>query len=632
MTKPLSLSVLLLLIVQFRCFIFQSKAIVKVCPYGWQWDLPKSQCILNCADQNSNCVYRRSFNDTFHPENKTYSVDPANTVMSPTIPSCYNITLTSGQYNVTSDGRYELNHNIPALYPFNVNNSNGNITTCFPLSPQMLQCDVQISSDYQLINGSTLIIPSRNVTAYLGDFYLDNVNGTAFTCSQGVNSSLYSYPRCNYVGLSPEDYFIDSNGVMLIPKANFTVKNAVYFGVNGSDVTVCIPLSVQFLTCPLNFAWQPFQFFVNNNLSLTNHFVHKLYPVDEYFIKSNGDTGLCATYEEIKISPYTNKVENLQTALSALSAVCLIATLIFKFKFYRKNYHTKCLMCHVVCLIFVYISMVIKPYTMYIHIVSCYITYIILYFSYIGAFFWLNVIAFDSWRSFTRMQTSPYFCHCKLMCHRLRLNTEQSRFVCYSVYAWGMAILLTVITMIVEFTPMPREFIFLHPQIYVYCWFNNYPSTIVFYCIPLGILMLANLIFFILTIQVIYHASEGTEFVNHSRPKRTLEVAIKLFIVMGLFWTADIISYSLINFETVNFKVWYITNCITDCQGVAIFLVYFTNKQTLRLICQPIRDYYFICQRNNNVEDDLQLQLAENEIHNNTNTTSSTAVANDFIF
>lgn len=56
---------------------------------------------------------------------------------------------------------------------------------------------------------------------------------------------------------------------------------------------------------------------------------------------------------------------------------------------------------------------------------------------------------------------------------------------------------------------------------------------------------------------------------------------LKLFIVMGVNWSAEIISFA---FDFAPEYLWYVTDIGNTLQGVLIFLIFVCKKRVLRLL------------------------------------------------
>ena len=67
-------------------------------------------------------------------------------------------------------------------------------------------------------------------------------------------------------------------------------------------------------------------------------------------------------------------------------------------------------------------------------------------FSFLASFFWLNTMSFDIWRTFSNMRAYGSMIH--------RIRSKRRRIVQYTFYAWGLPALITLVSLIVDLSPM----------------------------------------------------------------------------------------------------------------------------------------------------------------------------------
>ncbi|GAB6023839.1 hypothetical protein CHUAL_008580 [Chamberlinius hualienensis] len=440
-----------------------------LCPYGFQFDTDQKYCVVSCEGEkgtkrpNIHCEIYSTNDDVLRLnsfQSLTDSVDPL-------LPPCYNPNLTSAQYSLTADGNLKFHPNIPPLMPHNVNYSvdDGIVDICFPLSPQLLQCDVIATQpwNYQLINGTELLILSSNVSYYLGDFYVMS-NGTALSCHQSIRKSLIVYPRCHYVTVTSSEYVIHSNNSLFIPKANLLIKRPVYsYKLGESDIRVCVPLDAEFINCQQKIALPAFSYIINQeDLTAENELMKELLSVDSYFLKAKSQMVVCVAEKWLQIDYNDVIVDQVQMYLYVLSAICLLTTFVINFKFFTSNYISKCLFYHMICLTLIYTGNAVQHFGPRLTTVPCYVIYVITYFSSMAAFFWLNVIAYDSMRNFVLVSSSPVRLQRLLNAILSPNSSDKQRFIAYNIYAWLSAAILTLTTMIVGIGTYARKH--RHPQ------------------------------------------------------------------------------------------------------------------------------------------------------------------------
>ncbi|XP_026815188.1 G-protein coupled receptor Mth2-like [Rhopalosiphum maidis] len=245
-----------------------------------------------------------------------------------------------------------------------------------------------------------------------------------------------------------------------------------------------------------------------------------------------------------------------------------------------QNLHGKSLMCHVATLLVGYTSLIIVQFVDdSVDKTWCIFLAYILQFSLIASFFWLNVMCFDLWWTFSGFRP---------LGGNIR-EDESKKFIIYSIYAWGCALLISIITLGMEKLPyLPTGAI--RPEFGVTkCWFDSDLATLLYFYGPIGTLLFSNLLMFIHTaIVIVKHTrdakvlrgSESQKNVDHE--KQRFMLYLKLFIVMGVNWLAEIISWATSSGGLD--AVWYVVNIGNCLQGVLIFLIFVCKKRILNLL------------------------------------------------
>ncbi|XP_024893871.1 probable G-protein coupled receptor Mth-like 3, partial [Temnothorax curvispinosus] len=149
----------------------------------------------------------------------------------------------------------------------------------------------------------------------------------------------------------------------------------------------------------------------------------------------------------------------------------------------------------------------------------------------------------------------------------------------YSIYAWGSASILTVICVIMDFVPsVPKELI--RPEIGVTkCWFNTNEARALYFYLPMSVTVVCNICLFISTaLKIVRHKKDtaahlrSSESRRHDDNKQWFNLYLKLFIVMGINWSMEIISWV---FETNSpAYIWYLTDLTNTLQGLIIFIIF----------------------------------------------------------
>ncbi|EGI60813.1 G-protein coupled receptor Mth2 [Acromyrmex echinatior] len=214
----------------------------------------------------------------------------------------------------------------------------------------------------------------------------------------------------------------------------------------------------------------------------------------------------------------------------------------------------------------------------------------IIHFSFLASFFWLNVMCFDIWWTFGGFRSLQGSVK----------QRERKKFIIYSIYAWGSASLLSIICAIMDFVPsVPKELI--RPEIGVTkCWFNTDEARALYFYGPMGVTVICNICLFISTaLKIVRHKKDtahhlrGSESRRHDDNKQWFNLYLKLFIVMGINWSMEIVSWL---FKSAPPYIWYLTDLTNTLQGLIIFIIFVWKKKIKRLLLKRFgyqdRDFF----------------------------------------
>ncbi|XP_014775025.1 uncharacterized protein LOC106872518 [Octopus bimaculoides] len=144
------------------------------------------------------------------------------------------------------------------------------------------------------------------------------------------------------------------------------------------------------------------------------------------------------------------------------------------------------------------------------------------YFS-LAAFFWMNVMSFDSWYTFSGF--TP-----------LR-GTEKNatKLIYYSIYAWICPLVIVTVSLIFQYAPGDNG---LSPEYGKkrFCWITNIKFRLWFFSGPIIIILLLNILAFILTARGIYIVSKNSSKYLAVKSKKKLKIYLKLSLLMGIPW------------------------------------------------------------------------------------------------
>ncbi|XP_023288845.1 G-protein coupled receptor Mth2 isoform X6 [Orussus abietinus] len=203
----------------------------------------------------------------------------------------------------------------------------------------------------------------------------------------------------------------------------------------------------------------------------------------------------------------------------------------------------------------------------------------IIHFSFLASFFWLNVMCFDIWWTFGGFRSLQGSAK----------QREKKKFIMYSIYAWGCATLLTAVCMVMDLVPgIPKHYI--RPEFGVgSCWYYTNMARAIYFYGPMGVTVACNICLFVSTaIKIVRHKKDtahhlkGSDSRRHDDNKQWFNLYLKLFIVMGISWSMEIISWL---FEESSPKyIWYVSDIGNTLQGVIIFVIFVWKSKIKRLL------------------------------------------------
>ncbi|XP_037940672.1 G-protein coupled receptor Mth2-like isoform X2 [Teleopsis dalmanni] len=248
-----------------------------------------------------------------------------------------------------------------------------------------------------------------------------------------------------------------------------------------------------------------------------------------------------------------------------------------------RNLHGKCLICYLISLTSGYSHLVMNNFysTSYSDF-KCTFLGFTGYFSFMAAYLWLNVISIDLWHNF------------RLINCNVNRYIKNKRFTVYSLYAWGMAGALTLLTLKAQYSDFDYS---LKPGIGdQFCWVKHDDwSAMIYFYGPMMLLIFFNIIMFSLISINIYNVKKGLKHFAHNEnsekylqsQKENFGLFLRLFIVMGIIWMLDVLSYIV-----GPFNIWavffYIPDFCIAAQGIVIFILFVLKQKVIKLIKKRI--------------------------------------------
>ena len=196
----------------------------------------------------------------------------------------------------------------------------------------------------------------------------------------------------------------------------------------------------------------------------------------------------------------------------------------------------------------------------------CVFLAITMHYSFLAAFSWMSIMSFDIFTTFSSTVRPS------------SMDNHGRRFLRYSIYAWGLPLLIIIISVSINFSPIDT------PQIRPgygegVCWITYRLALIVFFGVPVFLIITMNMVFYILTTVSICKITAATKIVSKSSDKQRLLLYTKLSTIMGLAWMFGFIA-TLADIPSL----WYLFIILNSLQGAFICITFVCNKKTLSLL------------------------------------------------
>ncbi|XP_030756605.1 G-protein coupled receptor Mth2-like isoform X2 [Sitophilus oryzae] len=424
-------------------------------------------------------------------------------------------------------------------------------------------CDVKIDISSGTIseNGENRDIVYDGTTFKYGQDYFINETGT-FGCACHVLSCVHEC--CD----SGQVVDVSSGSIQCVTAKTSTTKAKLFHIIQVPDRPVC-----EKQTIVLNFTKEEFTSMISDkdHIEIDSYSIH----YDSYCITTEEDT--------IVLVACISSTGSIDKTIHCLGMIISMPFLLMTFLVYlvlpEKNVHQVALMFYVLHLLLAYVCLVtinLSPHLDFCHAAA----YMTLFF-FVVSFFWMNVICFDIWYTFSGGRG-----------YGSKKSSEKRKLILYTLYAEGLPLLHLLVVYLMD-RYMDTDSIH-KPNIGVTKCFlaDGFPNLWYFYG-EASISVIANIVFFIFTALKIRQVKKETSMLKQNESKRhTFEkeqqrfnLYLKLLLAMGVNWSMEIISW-LVNWLTNEqySYIWYITDFVNAAYGVIIFFIFVFKKKMWKLL------------------------------------------------
>ncbi len=213
---------------------------------------------------------------------------------------------------------------------------------------------------------------------------------------------------------------------------------------------------------------------------------------------------------------------------------------------------------------------------------------------FLAAFTWMFLMSFDIFLTFRSI--------------RSRAQNGESRFLYFGLIGWIFPLLLSISTLTLDLSLNKENH--LRPNFgNGTCWFNGDWQAGIYFYLPISVVLSVNAALFLTTIRGLWSehrplstttAPNGTKRVvlrQHSKNtkqkldsvKMRMLLNAKLFVLMGLTWAFEIVSWCT---GSKLCWIWLLTDACNMLQGVGICAIFVCKRSVWKKLVHRIRQLY----------------------------------------
>ena len=248
---------------------------------------------------------------------------------------------------------------------------------------------------------------------------------------------------------------------------------------------------------------------------------------------------------------------------NVFSMICLIATMVTYCMFRSlRTLPGKCIMNLTVSLFLAQFTFQLSG-TLVSYQDACIVLGVLQHYAWLAAFFWMNVLSFNTCITFVSLQPSYNITH-----------TDRLRF--FALYAWGLPAAIIAICLSIDLaTKLPFSY-----GGTTSCFIVRNDSILFYFAIPLAVIIAANIACFVRTICALRSAiAIGNQArTSQQQHRSTLVIYARLMSLMGFTWLFGFLA----NVDALHF-CWYLFIVCNTLQGVFICFSFALSQQSRQL-------------------------------------------------
>ncbi|GFW17503.1 g-protein coupled receptor Mth2 [Trichonephila clavipes] len=360
--------------------------------------------------------------------------------------------------------------------------------------------------------------------------HLINVSGVAIVCEIKVQLN----KSCTRVVLEKHEYLITENGSLVIMNGSIdknVVDDSVFEEGENDSIVVCI----------LSPVWR------NND----NDYYLDLDVVQAYLSFVLSWISVCAMIAVLATYSFFSSLRNLPGCNTMNLTISLLAMQV-TFLLGQRNTVTGKACKAVACL---------------------------LHYEILCCLMWMNIMAYDLYKTFGN----------KTILNNIR--SKGKYLVWYMLYAYGSPLLMVTTTSLLDH--------FLDDSTYSphygnknVCWITSKRAAVIYFAVPLAVIMFVNFAFYILTIwsiRSVKHVLYLSNQKSNQRGKSDVFLYARMASVIGLTWTLAFFAAYTREDRLTGKILSYLFIIFNTLQGLFIFCVFVCNRRVFNLYRDAIR-------------------------------------------
>ncbi|XP_022664299.1 G-protein coupled receptor Mth-like isoform X2 [Varroa jacobsoni] len=281
---------------------------------------------------------------------------------------------------------------------------------------------------------------------------------------------------------------------------------------------------------------------------------------EEYYRNIAADSIFIRDRNELK-EYFPIVVALMCTSLVLLLAVVLVYTTVAKLR----TTHGKNVITLSVCFVVVYIGLLLDLVGRdLLSPAVCLSVSIVQHGMFLAVFFWTNVMAYDIWQAIGTL--TPYRTHPTL---------RKDKYFSYSLYAWIMTLSMVLTAVLLDFTDLIEHWYRPHFG-EGKCWLNGYLAYVLYFIMPVGLILTCNGVIFALTASSL-HKAKTTTLVNifqAAQHRRIFHLYMKLSLIMGIIWTLEFIPWL-----TGYHRLYVVVGLLNCLHGLYLFVIFLCKRR-----------------------------------------------------